>query len=136
MLWWSKGATTATWYRYRTITHSLAHHIMSIIQILPIIHFVPQIDLTSWFPIEELLWLSLDPLCHLVPLFGMWFLLLFALRFYLAISLLPLPFSKPTSSHRALPLAVLLNSSPYEQCLTNAEIQYNANYAIHFTAIN
>jgi len=70
-------------------------------QLPPTAHFVPAIDLTSWFPVLELLWLSLVPLLQLVPLFGMLFLLLFALKFYLAVSLLPLLFSKLVSFHGA-----------------------------------
>ena len=73
-----------------------------LIQLPPIVHFVPPIDLTSWFPILELLWLNLDPLPQLVPLFEMRFLLFFALQFYLAVSLLLSLLLKPVFSHGAL----------------------------------
>src|SRR6218665_994195 len=60
------------------------------------VNFLPQIDLTSWFRMEGLLWHGLDPLPQLVPLFGMCFLLLFALFYFQAVSLLASPLSKST----------------------------------------
>src|SRR5688572_23067213 len=65
------------------------------------VHFVPATDLTSWFPVVELLWLRLVPLLQLVLLFGMLLLLLFALKFSLAVFLLPSLFSKPVYFHGA-----------------------------------
>src|SRR6218665_1040817 len=50
------------------------------------VHPVPQIDLTSWFCVEEQLWLSLDHLPQLVTLPGMHFLLLFTLQLYQVVS--------------------------------------------------
>jgi len=54
------------------------------------------------FHIAEQLWLSLDPLPQLVPLFGMHFLLLYSLLFFLAVFHLNLSLSKPIFSHGAL----------------------------------
>ena len=38
-----------------------------LIQLSPNVHFVPPIDLTSWFPVLELLWLNLDQLASIGP---------------------------------------------------------------------
>ena len=68
----------------------------------PTVYFVPPIDSTSWFPTLEPLWLNVDPLPQLVPLFGLRFLLLFVLQFYLAVSLLLSLLLKLVFSHGAL----------------------------------
>ena len=68
------------------------------------------IDLTSSYPILELLWLNLDPLPQLVPLFGMRFLLLSVLQFYLAVCLLLSLLLKHIFSH-----GVLRTGSPSER---------------------
>ena len=71
------------------------------------VHFVRPTNVTSWFCIQELLSFTLDPLPQLVPLFGIHFLLLFALQFYQAVPLLVLSFSKRISSHGAYRTALV-----------------------------
>jgi len=96
----------------------------------PVNRFVPLTDLKSWFSIRESLcssnWFdvlvlhdrfSLNPLHQLIRLFGLRFLLLFALQLSLRQALLLLV--------GTWSLWVLLNGSPYYRHFTDASIQYN-----------
>ena len=72
--------------------------------------------------------LSLGPLPQMVPLFGMHFLLLYALIFYQAVLRLPLHFSKPISSqgtlHTGSASERLTPLEALHKCLNTIHVQY------------
>jgi len=67
----------------------------------------------SKFHLEEQLWLSLYTFSQLVPLFGMHFLLLYALLFFQSVFRLHMPLLKPIFLMGPCTLAASLNGSSH-----------------------